>query len=97
MSESVEHGKSDFPLDANYMTINASDRTRLLIYSGCTMGLLPLLQAHSFFGAGIITVTVALMEVADIGSTPRDKLHTTCDGGTSSSSRAHCDSGWNVP
>ena len=46
--------------------MSAKDRTRLLALSGLTFGLLPLLQAHSFFGVGIITVVVALMEVSDI-------------------------------
>ena len=51
------------PLNPPYLNISAADKTYLLVLSGAVMGLLPLLQAHSFFGVGIVTVTVALMEV----------------------------------
>jgi hypothetical protein len=54
----------NFALNAEFLNVSAKDRTRLLALSGLTFGLLPLLQAHSFFGVGIITVVVALMEVS---------------------------------
>jgi hypothetical protein len=43
--------------------VSPSGKLRLLGMSGLVMGLLPLLQAHSFFGVGIITVVVAVLEV----------------------------------
>ena len=53
-----------FPLNASFLNVSAADKTYLMIVAGCVMGLLPLLQAHSFFGVGIVTVTVALVDVS---------------------------------
>jgi hypothetical protein len=54
---------AQFPLNPAFLNLTPADKKYLLIVSGFTMGLLPLLQAHSFFGVGIVTVVVALMEV----------------------------------
>jgi hypothetical protein len=63
-SESLGGDISTMALNASYIRIDDANRRKLLVTAGCVMGLLPLLQAHSFFGVGILTVVVALMDVS---------------------------------
>jgi hypothetical protein len=55
--------QSIIPLDATFIKLTVKDRFRLSIVAGCVIGMLPLLQAHSFFGVGVVVLVAALMEV----------------------------------